>query len=91
MTTSKFEGPTPLHSTDNPRDYRGYYEYGVDAWFRLEGAGGTEILDHEPKDVNTCETPYPGWINGRLPTTEGQETNAILCLKNKKSDCHTQM
>ena len=88
MTTSKFEGPTPLHSTDNPRDYRGYYEYGVDAWFRLEGAGGTEILDHEPKDVNTCETPYPGWINGRLPTTEGQETNAILCLKIKKSDCH---
>ena len=65
---------------DSQNDPRARYMYKKSVWFRLKGDGGTEILTETPPSLNRCHANFPGWITGKLPTNEGDETtDAVLC------------
>ena len=68
-----------IRSTSAISDPRVAFQYQSHKWFKLNGAGGTEILSQKPKSINICGTRYPAWINGRLPTEEDEEAEAKLC------------
>lgn len=77
---------TPQDSTLRCDESAGYFAQPnrFYHWIRLEGTGGTGIINRKPVRTGICGTTYPGWIQGKLPTPYGM-TIGKLCYHNPPS------
>ncbi|XP_033114379.1 SCO-spondin-like [Anneissia japonica] len=54
-----------------------------DTWYRFKSAGGNQ-MNEKCTTVNTCGVKFPMWLNGKHPTTPGQNVERYACVSASK-------
>jgi hypothetical protein len=57
----------------------------IKRWYRFTGNAGTK-MPTTCVPSNRCQTHAPGWVNGALPTTNGETVTRKVCF-NWSSNC----
>jgi len=59
-------------------------------WFRFMGSGGWN-MPTQPPEIRRCSTSATGWVNGTLPTTDGQWVSRNACFHWTDTTCRLNL
>ncbi|XP_033125552.1 A disintegrin and metalloproteinase with thrombospondin motifs adt-1-like, partial [Anneissia japonica] len=75
----------PWRSVGNSEIFNSSCDTGLNSetWYRFRSAGGDQMTE-SCATVNTCGVKFPMWLNGKHPTTPGQNVERQACVSASK-------
>ncbi|KAL3872405.1 hypothetical protein ACJMK2_040332 [Sinanodonta woodiana] len=56
-------------------------------WRTIRGSSGSQVISSHCPDYYSCNTQYPVWINGSIPTEEEDIVQREACVRNETVCC----